>query len=171
MRGYFTDDIASYSKGDCEEYIRRNPNGKYILEVEKRLGELHEAAAESERKAAEQRLADARRAKEDERFWNNCKNSLDGINKYKATYPQGNHIGECDSRVEKLKEKAVRQQKTEEHVNSIASDCQVICGIIGLIIGIFGVAGTDAGFKGIVGMAWIGCIIGYGVGWVIGHLF
>lgn len=176
MRGYFTDDVQSYSRADCEEYIRKDPDGKYIGEVKKRLEELIETeteekriAAKRRRSAAKRRRSAARRSREDDELWNNCKNSLDGIDKYKTTYPQGRHIKECDAQVEKL------NRKTEDDENSVAFAGKVICGIIGGIMGIILWIEFDIGFRGglfcVVGIGWLGSVIGYGIGWVIDKLF
>ena len=81
MRGYFTDDVQSYSRADCEEYIRKDPDGKYIGEVKKRLEELIETeteekriAAKRRRSAAKRRRSAARRSREDDELWNNWRN-------------------------------------------------------------------------------------------------
>ena len=50
-------------------------------------------------------------------------------------------------------------------------NCEIIGGIMGIILWI----AYDIGFKGglfcVVGLGWLGSIIGYGIGWVIDKLF
>lgn len=74
MRGYFTDDVQSYSRADCEEYIRKDPDGKYIGEVKKRLEELIETETEEKRIAAKRRRSAERRSRKDDELWNNWRN-------------------------------------------------------------------------------------------------
>ena len=49
------------------------------------------------------------------------------------------------------------------------------CGIIGGIMGIILWVEYDIGFRGglfcVVGIGWLGSVIGYGIGWVIDKLF
>lgn len=71
MRVYFTDDVQSYSRADCEEYIRKDPDGKYIGEVKKRLEELIEAETDEKLIAAKRRRSAARRSREDDELWDN----------------------------------------------------------------------------------------------------
>ena len=74
MRGYSTDEKQLYSRADCEEYIRKEPDGKYIGEVKKRLEELIEAETEEKLIAAKRRRSAARRSREDDELWNNWRN-------------------------------------------------------------------------------------------------
>ena len=74
MRGYFTDDVQSYSRADCEEYIRKDPGGKYIGDVKKRLEELIEAETAEKLIAAKRRRSAERRSREDDELWNNWRN-------------------------------------------------------------------------------------------------
>lgn len=105
MKGYFTNDIASYTREQCEDYLKKfHDESEFSQNVRQRLVAINNA----KQKIDSERL---RMVELDEKCWEISKKSLSGIQIYKATYPYGLHIGECDLRMEKLKTRKIRRLK------------------------------------------------------------
>lgn len=119
MRGYFTDNVKEYSKSQCEEYLKNYPNGSFVNEVKQRLRSINE------------------KLKKDEDFWNSNKNSIEGINRYKALFPNGIHITDIESQTKKIEKGQLiiaQRYKTYNHIRAIIGWSIIV---IGIILGIF----------------------------------
>ena len=111
MRGYFTDNVKEYSKSQCEEYLKNYPNGSFVNEVKQRLRSINE------------------KLKKDEDFWNSNKNSIEGINRYKALFPNGIHITDIESQTKKIEKGQLiiaQRYKTYNHIRAIIG-WSIIC--------------------------------------------
>lgn len=119
MRGYFTDNVKEYSKSQCEEYLKNYPNGSFVNEVKQRLTSINE------------------KLKKDEDFGNSNKNSIEGINRYKALFPNGIHITDIESQTKKIEKEQLiiaQRYKTYNHIRAIIGWSIIV---IGIILGIF----------------------------------
>lgn len=104
MRGYFTDNVKEYSKSQCEEYLKNYPNGSFVNEVKQRLTSINE------------------KLKKDEDFWNSNKNSIEGINRYKALFPNGIHITDIESQTKKNRERTTNNCPEIQNIQSYKSN-------------------------------------------------
>lgn len=118
MRGYFTNNVNEYTKDQCEDYLKKYPEGNFVNEVKQRLASING------------------KLKKDNDFWNSNKNSIDGINRYKALFPNGIHIADIESQTKEIeKEQRIIAQKDKTY-NQIKTIIGWSIIVIGIILGI-----------------------------------
>lgn len=118
MRGYFTNNVKEYSKKQCEEYLEKYPNGDFAEEVKLRLASINE------------------KLKKDNDFWNSNRNSIEGINRYKALFPNGIHIKDIESQTKEIEKEQRINAQNYETFNQIRTIIGWSIIVIGIILGI-----------------------------------